>query len=138
MKKLTIAILITLGAWSLNAIAHEGHNHDAPTSLKAPKGGIIKALDEARVEVVAKGKDLKIYVYDKEMKPAQASTFKVIATAELPRTKKEESVALNAQDTFFDAVYEAKGAHRYTLKLAVTDPKTNRTDNLTFTVEPRK
>lgn len=120
------------------AMAHEGHDHDAPTTLKAPKGGVIKALDESRVEVVSAGKDVKIYLYDKEMKPAAPSGFKIEAKAELPRTKKEEVISLKAKDSFLEGSYDAKGSHRYTLKLAVTDSKTGRTDNLTFTIEPRK
>lgn len=131
---LLIAALII----STSAVAHEGHDHDAPTTLKAPKGGIIKALDESRVEVVSKGKELKIFVYDKEMKPALASEFKLIAKAELPRTKKIEDIKLVAKENFFEGTYDAKGAHRYTLKLEVKDSKMNHTDHLTFTIEPRK
>lgn len=138
MKKFLIMAAIAIGAWSSNTLAHEGHDHDAPVTLKAPKGGLIKALDESRIEVVAKGTELKVYVYDKEMKPAQASRFQLVASAELPRLKKVDSLTLSAQKTFFEGNYDAKGAHRYTLKLAVTDSKTNRTDNLTFTIEPRK
>lgn len=138
MKKLIIMVSIATGFWSLNSVAHEGHNHDAPTTLKAPKGGVIKALDESRIEVVSKGKDVKIYLYDKEMNPTKASDYEIIALAELPRSKKEESLPLAPKDTYFEGSYDAKGSHRYTLKLAVTDSKTNRTDNLTFTVEPRK
>lgn len=132
---LVIALVMILGS---PLMAHEGHNHDAPTTLKAPKGGVIKSLDLARVEVVSRGKDLKIYVYDKEMKPAPTSEFQIVAKAELPRTKKVEEVMLASKDEFFEGSFDAKGAHRYTLKLAVTDSKTNRTDNLTFTIEPRK
>ena len=132
---LVAALAMTL---SSPLMAHEGHNHDAPTTLKAPKGGVIKALDQARVEVVSKGKDLKIFVYDKEMKPAPTTEFQIAAKAELPRTKKEEDVKLASKETFFEGSFDAKGAHRYTLKLAVTDSKTSRTDHLTFTIEPRK
>lgn len=136
MKKAIFASLIAFGFWAFSAVAHEGH--DAPTTLKAPKGGVLKELMEARVEVVSKGKDLKIYFYDKEMKPTQVSGFKVSARAELPRTKKIENLELKAQETFFESSYDAQGAHRYTLKLTVTDLKLNDTDHLTFTIEPKK
>lgn len=137
MKTLALAFL-TLTLSSPLSLAHEGHNHDAPTTLKAPKGGTIKALDEARVEVVSKGKDLKVYLYDQAMKPADAKDFKIVATAELPRSKKQEAVALTPEGNLYSGTYDAKDAHRYTLKLAVTHAKTARTDNLTFTIEPRK
>ncbi len=138
MKKLATLSALAFVLSSPFGFGHEGHNHDAPTTLKAPKGGVIKALDRARVEVVSKGKDVKVYVYDKGMKPAPASEFKISAQAELPRSKGKTDVALTPKENFFEGSYDAKGSHRYTLKLAVTDSKTGRTDNLTFTIEPRK
>jgi hypothetical protein len=138
MKKLIMVVAVAVGAWHLGAVAHEGHNHDAPTTIKAPKGGIIKALDESLVEVVTKGKNVKIYFYDKERNPTAAAGFKVEAHAELPRSKNKETIVLSAHEFFYEADWDAKGAHRYTLKLAVTDYKTNRTENLKFTVEPRR
>ena len=137
-KTLTALVLLSAGLIVSPAGAHEGHDHDAPTTLKAPKGGIIKALDESRVEVVYKGQDIKVYVYDRELKPAPTSEFKIVATAELPRTKQKDPVALTAKDTFFEGFYDAKKLHRYTLRLAVTDSKTGQTDDLTFTIEPRR
>ncbi len=119
------------------ASAHEGHNHDAPTMIKAPKGGVIKALDESRVEVVPKGKEVKIYLYDKEMKPRDASGFKITAKAELPRSKKIQAVEFMAKGNILEGSFDAQGSHRYTLRLSVTDSKTNRTDEISFTIEPK-
>lgn len=138
MRNLILVATLALSMSSPLVMAHEGHDHDAPTTLKAPKGGIIKALDESRVEVVSRGKDIKIYVYDKEMNPAPTSEFKIVAKAALPRTKKEDEIKLTSKENFFEGNYDAKGAHRYTLKLAVTDSKASHSDNLTFTIEPRK
>lgn len=133
MKVLLLALFV-----SISAYAHEGHDHDAPTSIKAPKGGVIKSLEETRVEVVSKGKDLKVFLYDKDMKPKATKGFSVKATAELPRSKKTEEVKFEAKDSSFEGSYDAKGTHRYTLKLAVTDPGTGHNDTLSFTIEPRK
>lgn len=138
MKSLNYVVVMLGMLVSLTSFAHEGHDHDAPTTIKAPKGGVIKALDESRVEVVYKGKSVKVYVYDHEGKPAMASRFKIEAKAIMPRGKKEDVVSLQAKENFFEAEYDAKGIHRYTLKLDVTDSKTGRTDPLTFTIEPRK
>lgn len=134
MKYLLIALILA----TVPALAHEGHNHDAPTTIQAPKGGVVKALDEARLEVVAKGKDIKIYVYDKGMKPREAAELKIAATAELPRNKKIDTINFEAKGNQFEGTYDAKGAHRFALKLSVTDSKTGRTDNLSFNIEPRK
>jgi len=122
----------------LPAQAHEGHDHDAPVTIKAPKGGMIKALDIALVEVVSKGKDIKVYVYDQELKPRPAATFTIVAKAEMPRTKKVEPVSLVDKGEWFEGSFDAKGVHRYTLRLAVTDQKTGRTDPISFIIEPRK
>lgn len=116
--------------------AHEGH--DEPASVQAPKGGVIKGIEDAYIEVVVKGKDVKIYMYDKNLKPADVSGFKVSAVAELPRGKKAEPVTLKAQGTSFEASFDSKGAHRYTLVLTVADPKHGHDDKLNFTIEPKR
>jgi hypothetical protein len=131
--KILIAII-----FALSTLAHEGHDHDAPTSIPAPKGGIVKALDEARVEAVSKGKDLKVFVYDKDMKPLSTKGFSLKATAELPRSKKTEEVKLEAKENSFEGSYDAKGLHRYTLKLQITAPGAGHSDTISFTIEPRK
>lgn len=139
MKKfLNISLAIAGFTFGLGVNAHEGHDHDAPKNIQAPKGGVIKAMEETMVEVVTKGKDLKIYLYDKDLKPQEVAAFKVRAQAELPRGKKTENVVLSAKGTFYEATYDAKGSHRYTLVLFVTDPKENHEDKLSFTIEPKR
>lgn len=139
MKKIVVIMsFITVSIVGSLVSGHQGKNHDKPTALRAPKGGIIKALDEARVEVVSKGTNLKIYVYDVNLKPAATSRFKITATVKLPRTKKEEEIKLISKDNFFESSYDGKSIHRYTLKISVTDSKNSRTVNLTYTIEPRK
>lgn len=138
MKHLALALTVSALAISAPAFAHEGHDHDAPTTIQAPKGGVIKALDESRVEVTFKGKALNVFLYDKELKPLAVTGFTVKAKAELPRGKKQEDIQLVPAGTSYTGVYDAKGAHRYTLLLSVTDPKTKRPENLSFTIEPRK
>jgi hypothetical protein len=133
-----MALVVSVGFSASMCFAHEGHNHDAPTTIKAPKGGMIKALDESRVEVLSKGSNLKIYLYDKDMKPAASGDFKITAKAVIPRSKKTEDIKLEAKDVFYEGIYDAKGLHRYTLKLEVTHSKLGHTDDLTFNIEPRK
>ena len=137
MRKLAMGLFF-MAFSSAALLAHEGHDHDAPTTIKAPKGGVVKSLDASRVELVTKGKNIKIYLYDREMKPAAPEEFSVVAQAELPRSKKVEEIKLEPKDAFFEGTYDAKGAHRYKLKLEVTHSKTKQTDKLTFNVEPRK
>lgn len=140
MSKITQFALLTLALvfTASQGFAHEGHDHDAPKAITAPKGGVIKSLEETNVEVVSKGNDLKVYLYDKELKPQDVGPFTVSAKAEMPRTKKTEDIVLKPMGNFFEATFDAKGIHRYTLLLSVKDPKTGHDDKLKFTIEPRK
>lgn len=138
MKKLFAILFLGLSLGISQASAHEGHDHDAPTTLKPLKGGVIKALDESRVEVLSKGKSLKIFFYDNEMKPLSAEGFTVKAQAQHPRTKKTEPVAFAASEGALVAQYDAKSLHRYTLKLEIKDLKAGHTYNLSFVIEPRQ
>lgn len=136
MKTLMLALAL-IGA-PIPAFAHEGHDHDAPAMVQAPKGGVIKSVENVHVEVVSKGKELKIYLYNKDLKPQSVTGFVISAKAEFPRTKKTEDVALAAQDTFYTGTFDAKGAHRYTLAISLKDPKESHADKINFTIEPRK
>lgn len=135
MKKILMLGVLLIG---LNVNAHEGHDHDAPVSLRAPKGGMIKALDEARIEVVTQGSNLKIYIYDKDLQPLESKDFVVEAAAEWPRNKKTEPLKLTSHKQYLEANYEAKGTHRYTLKLKITDKKFKEAYDLSFVIEPRR
>lgn len=118
--------------------AHGGDDHDGPAAVQAPKGGMIKALEEAFVEVVNTKEDLKIYIYDKDMKPAKVALYKVSAQSEVPRTKKKQPLTLQDQGNHFEAHFDSKGLHRYTLVLKLTQPTAPHEDTLNFTIEPRK
>ncbi|MGE0763699.1 MAG: hypothetical protein AB7N80_10515 [Bdellovibrionales bacterium] len=135
MKKYFLALVLIK---AVAAAAHEGHDHDAPTLLKAPKGGVIKSLEKTNVEVVSRGKNLKIYLYDKEKRQQKTSRYNVRAQAQLPRTEKLEEIPLSTTDEHFEATFDAKGMHRYTLILTVKDGQTGHDDRLTFTIEPKK
>ncbi len=135
IQKLLIAALISLPQ---TGFSHEGHNHDAPGMVKAPKGGIIKSLDNIHVEVVNKGQTIQIHFYNKDLSPADVAGYPTVAEIELPRTKKVENVSLTKIGQSFEYTYDAKNVHRYTLRLAVTDPSIKETVKLKFTIEPRK
>lgn len=123
------------------SFAHEGHDHDAPVMVKAVKGGVVKSLEETNVEVVSKGDKILIYLFnksEKDSKPMDVAPFTVTAKAQMPRTKKTEEIVLKPMGNYYEASFDAKGTHRYTLLLSVKDPKTGHDDNLKFTIEPRK
>lgn len=140
-RNIFLAILVfgvTSFAAADNSYAHGGEDHDTPMTMNAPKGGVVKALEKTNVEVVSKGNDIFIYLYDKEMKPKSVSGFVVSAKVELPRSKKQDDIKLNSKETSFDASYDAKGIHRYTLIVAIKDPATGHDDKLKYTIEPKK
>lgn len=140
MKFVFVPVFMFLNAIMVSGFcfAHEGHDHDAPTVIEAPKGGVVKSLEKSHVEVVGRGKNVAIYLYDGEMKPVDPSGFKVVAKAELPRKKGADNVALSQKGNALEGTFDAKGAHRYTLKLTITDPKVGHEDKLNFTIEPKK
>ncbi len=139
MKKTALLLILGLSSiFSLSAFAHEGHDHDAPTGVAAPKGGIIKSLENVHIEVVGRGKELKIYFYNQDMKPEAIKSYTVTAMTQLPRTKKQVSLPLISKDTHFEGTYDANNTHRYTLILTIKDPKEVHSDKLTYTIEPKK
>lgn len=133
MLNLAMALFLAFSTW-----AHPGHDHNAPGAVEAPKGGMIKSLEQTHVELVHKGSELKIYLYDMKMKAKDPAQFTLTATAELPRSKKGDVVTFTVKDGSFVGQYDAKGSHRYTLKLAILDPSTGHNDRMEFVVEPRK
>ncbi|MBC7420631.1 MAG: hypothetical protein H7328_07880 [Bdellovibrio sp.] len=138
MKKINLLITFLISMTGLVSLSHESHDHDQPLTVQAPKGGAIKSLEETYVEVLVKGKDIKIYLYDKELKPRMVKDFTIKAKIEMPRTKKTEVIKLSANEQYFQASFDGKGIHRYILHLSVKDPKTGHDDQLKFTIEPKK
>jgi hypothetical protein len=134
------SILFTVGliAFCPFTFAHEGHDHDAPVQIVAPKGGVIRTLEKTNVEAVTRLNMVEIYLYDKTMKPLPVAGFVVSAMAELPRTRKLEKVDLVSKDHYLQALFDAKSLHRYTLLVTIKDPKTGHDDRLKFTIEPHK
>lgn len=136
MKFQIVAVLLSL---ALPVFSHEGHDHDAPQTVNAPNGGIVKSLEETFVEAVSRGTQVFIYLYDKEMKPKAISKFELSATAQFPKNKKKEKeVLFTKKDFHFVADFDAQGSHRYTLKIQIKDPATGHNDKMSFVIEPQK
>ena len=137
-KTLTTLLALALTLTGTNLMAHEGHDHDAPVSVQAPKGGIIRKLETHFVEVVAKDKDIKIYLYAADLKPVEPKGFKVFVKAQLPKKKTQESLSLKTENGLLQATFDAKGAHRYTLLVSVTEPNDPHSNTVKFNIEPKK
>ena len=122
--------------------AHEDHDHDGPSTVQAPKGGIIKSTEDMHIEVVAKGKEIKVYFYTMDLKPVDLSKQKITLKAELPRTKKSEVLVLKTSGNLIESTFDAKGAHRYILVVTLSESHHEggkaHEDKLNFNIEPRK
>lgn len=136
-----ITIFASICALSLATIvahAHEG-DHDAPGMVQAPKGGEIKSIEDAYIEVLSQKGEVKIFFYQKDLKPiTDLKKFTVSAEAQLPRTKIMTPLTLKESGGSFTTTFDAKGAHRYTLVLKVKDSAHGHEDRLKFTIEPRR
>ena len=98
----------------------------------------MKSTEVSHFEVVAKGQNLKIYVYDLDLKPQNVETYKMTAAAQKPRSKTKQAVTLERKGTYFEASFDAKGLHRYTLILEVKAPNASHPDKIKFIIEPKK
>jgi hypothetical protein len=131
--KTKILILLALSmAMPLASFAHEGHPA-AKGDVAAPNGGLIQPADEKYLEVVLLENKLTIYAYDLELKPAAQNTLKLEATTQLPRAA-AQPLALTAKGTHWEATFDPKGAHRYTLNLTITHDGHSHTNR--FVLEP--
>lgn len=120
-----------------HAIAHEGGHDDG--SVQAPKGGDIKGIEDAYIEVLNQGSDVAIYLYSKDLKPIKdLKRFTITAEAQLPRTKIMAPLVVTMKNDSYVTSFDAKGAHRYSLILKVKDAQQTHSDRLQYTIEPRK
>lgn len=143
LKSLSIALFSIV--FTSTAVAHEGHNHDGPSSFQPQKGGVVKSTESLNIEVVNKDTKLEIYTYDKEGKVLESTAFGLKANMKLPKSKKLENLKLdNITDSatgkfsHFEVNSKPKNTHRYTLVLEAKGPKEHHADKIEFTIELKK
>lgn len=141
MKHLThflFAISIAFFFSSPLVQAHDG-DHSAPGMIEAPRGGEIKAIENVYIEVLAKGSEVKIYLYTKDLKPVtDVKPFTLSTEAQLPRGKTSQALPLHENGGVYSTTFDAKGAHRFNLILKIRDSRQKHDDRLVFTIEPRR
>lgn len=131
MRKPILSLLFTFLAVTTCASPGLGHDHGAPT-FQPPKGGVLKSTHMGHFELVKNQNTVNLYVYNEDGKSLPTKDFKLTANLELPR-KKASSIILNDKTTHWETIIDAKGAHRFTLKLLIDDGKEK--DNVQFTIE---
>jgi hypothetical protein len=117
----------------LLALAHEGEH--GPSTVQAPKGGVMRSLETVHLELLSKGNTIQIYAYETDLKPSDVSKYPVSASVTFPK-KKSEALVLQNKGDHWEADVDAKGAHRYTLLLDIKQD--GHQDKVKFTVEPKK
>jgi hypothetical protein len=140
MRNLFSALVLLL--FPLAGLAHEGHDH-GPGNVPLQKGGIMRSLETVHLELVYKDKSVEIYPFETQvdpktpgkLKPAEVSRFPVSATVELPKAKAQK-VELTPSGDHWTASLDPKGAHRFTLILAIKQG--GHDDKVKWTVEPKK
>ncbi|MEK6628230.1 MAG: hypothetical protein AABY53_06355 [Bdellovibrionota bacterium] len=110
MFKKIIVVALLLG--SVNLFAHEGHDHNAPGTLKANHGGVVKAGKNINLEYVVSGEELKLIPAAHEGETLAVNEVKLTATAKLPKTKKQEPLKLDFKDGVYLTKIDFKGAYR--------------------------
>ena len=129
MKK----IILALSLFAATVFAHEGEH--GPSTVQAPKGGVMRSLETVHLELVNERKKVKIYVYDIKVKPADVAQYAVSATVTLPK-KKPETIKLVEAGDHWEADIDSKNSHRYTLILDIKQG--GHEDKIKWVVEPKK
>jgi len=153
MKK---QLWLSLGALCLSLTplsAHEGH--DVPGALPpAPHGGVVKEAEhkvahahdknEAEVFLEVKFGEGKLEIFPLLLEPTNTATFKNMTTAEFavsevkveyPRTKKTETIKVNAEGNGFSTTFAPKSPGRFFVLVSGTHNKEVKTAKLQ--VEPK-
>jgi hypothetical protein len=113
MKK-TVIMLVTLAVVAPALRAHEGHVHEAALEA-APHGGILRDATPFKAEAVLNGDVVRIYVYDKELKPVALDQAQAKGDVQFPR-QKSKSVTFLKKDGFYEAAIPGiSKVHRYDL-----------------------
>lgn len=136
MKLFRTAIMMTTILSSLfftqGLFAHGDHDH-GPTSKTSPNGGRMIETETLHVEVVAKDKEIKIYVYDVDLKPLE--NLKVLDAKFATKLPRKDKVTLDAKinKDHFLATFDKGSVHRYDLEVTLTHG--GHTDTLKWTIE---
>ena len=112
MKAALFSVFMLLGA---PLFAHEGHD-EAPGSVKAFHGGVVKIGHELNLEVVSSGGELKIYPLAHEGGDIPLSEVKLSAQAQPPKGK-GFPLSLEQKDGAFYSKVDFKGAYRLNVEL---------------------
>jgi hypothetical protein len=117
MKTFLITTSLFLAA-TVSLMAHEGHNHEAAVEA-APHGGTLRNAGEYKAEIVINGDNLKLYVYDKQLKPLKLDKAELTGDVQFPKEKSKPVTFKKAGDAFETTVKGISKVHRYDMHVNV-------------------
>ena len=118
MKPILLSLFLS---FSFVAGAHEGHSH-GPAIKAAPHGGVLREGKDNAVEVVADNNEIKVYVFDMQMKPVALNGMSLAGTAQVPR-KDKKALAFQTAGDYFKGNADVGSAYRYELNLELNNGK---------------
>jgi hypothetical protein len=104
--------------------------------VKAPRGGDIKQIRDGYIEVVSNRKVIKIYLYDKKLKPEkQLKNFSIIAEVQRATAKEHENLELRPTDGAFTAKFDPGDTSKFYLDIGIANRKTGSADRTSFSID---
>lgn len=117
MKKWFVTLSLAIAPVP-SALAGPGHNHEAAVEA-APHGGTLRNAGEIKAEIVLSGDSLKLYVYDKQLKPLKMEVPEVKGEVQFPKEKSKPVTFMKAGEFYEATVKGISKAHRYDLHVNV-------------------
>lgn len=100
------------------AQAHEGHAHESSHEVP-PHGGNLRAAGDLKGEIVISGDTLKLYLYDKVLKPLKIEKTELKGEVQFPK-EKSKPVSFKKKGEFYEATLKGiSKTHRYDLHINV-------------------
>lgn len=131
MKNLIFSLAMCL--FATPGFAHEGHDK-TPGAISAPHGGQLKGTSQHYIEVLPESSNIKMYLFTHDLKSVPMENLKIEAYTQLPKQKNKDKLNLKITDNAAEAVVDAKGSHRYTLEVKLTEK--NKSELVKFNIEP--
>src|SRR5688572_921411 len=117
MKRFLLSSFICLSLFSAPSVmAGDDHNHE-PAVEAAPHGGVLRNADPYKAEIVINGDNVKVYVYDKALKPQALKTNELKGRVQFPKEEKKPVVFAKKGDFFEATIKGISKVHRYDLHL---------------------
>lgn len=117
MKKVFLLSVLGLGI-PMPLLGHDGHSHEA-SAQTAPHGGSLRDAGEIKGEVVIKGDEITLYIYDKHLKPLTLDKAELSGEVQFPKEKAKPITLKKKGEVFVANVKGISKVHRYDLHINV-------------------